>query len=165
VGAAWRIVDWGEDIPTTCEGSRGNRIVGEDSPVGWSLLGTRPRSENSSICILVEAEVDGKMKVQDTLEVIEIEAFHISASRQLSHDHNQQLQDYFDDKASLICARAGGDQQSFKAQQERILQKIRCRSAITLGAVWEVRLRDSAARCNPPVKVIQPGENPAAMPQ
>lgn len=28
-----------------------------------------------SICILVEAEVEGKMKVQDTLEVIEIEAF------------------------------------------------------------------------------------------
>jgi len=38
----------GEDIPTTVRRSRGNRIrVGEDSPVGWSLLGTRPRSENS----------------------------------------------------------------------------------------------------------------------
>jgi len=34
-----------------------------------------------SICILVEAEVDGKMKVQDTLEVIEIEAPPTSASR------------------------------------------------------------------------------------
>jgi len=38
----------GEDISTTVKELAGNRIrVGEDSPVGWSLLGTRPRSENS----------------------------------------------------------------------------------------------------------------------
>jgi hypothetical protein len=44
----------------------------------------------------VEAEVQGKMKVQDTLEVIEIEAFPPTSlpPGQLAHDHNQQLQDY-----------------------------------------------------------------------
>jgi len=75
VGAAWRIVDWGGYSNNGAKGASRNRIrVGEDSPVGWSLLTDRdPRIH--SICILVEAEVDGKMKVQDTLEVIEIEAF------------------------------------------------------------------------------------------
>jgi len=75
VGAAWRIVDWGRIFQQRCEGaSRGNRL---ELVKIRRLVGvyTRPRSENSSICILVEAEVDGKMKVQDTLEVIEIEAF------------------------------------------------------------------------------------------
>jgi len=43
------------------------------------------------------------MKVQDTLEVTEIQAFspHLYPG-QLSHDHNQQLQDYFDGLTKLV---------------------------------------------------------------
>jgi len=75
------------------KGASRDRIrVGEDSPVGWSLLGTRPRSEIHSICILVEAEVQGKMKVQDTLEVT-IQAFSPTSlpPGQLSHDHTETI--------------------------------------------------------------------------
>jgi len=73
---------WGRIFQQRCEGaSRGNRIelVKIRRLVGvYSAPDRDPRIH--SICILVEAEVDGKMKVQDTLEVIEIEAFpHISA--------------------------------------------------------------------------------------
>jgi len=61
-----------------------------------------PDRDPRMICILVEAEVQGKMKVQDTLEVTEIQAFSPSLPPgQLSHDHNQQLQDYFDGLTKL----------------------------------------------------------------
>ncbi|PSB59123.1 NUDIX hydrolase, partial [Chroococcidiopsis cubana CCALA 043] len=50
-----------------------------------------------SICIVVEADVTGRMKVRDPLEVMEVRAFPPGAlpPGQLAHDHNQQLQDYF----------------------------------------------------------------------
>jgi 8-oxo-dGTP diphosphatase len=49
-----------------------------------------------SICIVVEAEVQGKMEVQDDLEVMEIQAFSLDSlpPEQMSHDHNRQLEDY-----------------------------------------------------------------------
>jgi 8-oxo-dGTP diphosphatase len=49
-----------------------------------------------SICVVVEADVQGNMEVQDTLEVIEIQAFAPDSlpSEPMSHDHTQQLQDY-----------------------------------------------------------------------
>ena len=61
----------------------------------WSLPDRDPRIH--SICIVVEAEVQGKMKIQDRLEVKEIRAFPPSAlpPGKLAHDHTQQLQDYF----------------------------------------------------------------------
>ena len=56
-----------------------------------------------SICVVVEAEVQGKMEVQDTLEVSEIEAFPPTSLplAPLAHDHNQQLQDYFNGLTTL----------------------------------------------------------------
>jgi hypothetical protein len=43
------------------------------------------------------------MQVQDTLEIIEVRAFERSAIPigNLSHDHDRQLQDYFDGKTTL----------------------------------------------------------------
>lgn len=93
------IVDWGEDIPTAVQRElteetgldlvKINRLVGV-----YSAPDRDPRIH--SICIVVEAEVQGTMETQDTLEVSEIQAFPpTSLPPHLSHDHNRQLQDYF----------------------------------------------------------------------
>ncbi|WP_250125435.1 NUDIX hydrolase [Chroococcidiopsis sp. CCMEE 29] len=94
------IVDWGEDIPTAVQRElaeeTGLDLVKIRRLVGvYSAPDRDPRIH--SICIVVEAEVKGRMKVQDTLEVMEIQAFLPTAlpPGQLSHDHTQQLQDYF----------------------------------------------------------------------
>lgn len=100
------LVDWGEDITTTVrrelaeetglELVRIRRLVGV-----YSAPDRDPRLH--SICIVVEAEVHGKMQVQDTLEVMGIQAFSPKSlpPGQLSHDHTQQLQDYFDGLTTL----------------------------------------------------------------
>lgn len=94
------MVDWGEDIPTAVR-----RELGEET--GLELVKIRrlvgvysapdrdPRIH--SICIVVEAEVQGKMKIQDGLEVKEVGAFSPCSlpAGKLAHDHTQQLQDYF----------------------------------------------------------------------
>jgi len=70
------IVDWGGYSNNGAKGlaeETGLELVKIRRLVGvYSAPDRDPRIH--SICILVEAEVDGKMKVQDTLEVIEIEA-------------------------------------------------------------------------------------------
>ncbi|NEP09587.1 MAG: NUDIX hydrolase [Symploca sp. SIO2C1] len=97
------MVDWGQDIPTTVR-----RELAEET--GLELLEIRrlvgvysspdrdPRIH--SICVLVEAEVQGTMQVQDILEIKDVQAFDPSAipKDDLSHDHKFQLQDYFDGK-------------------------------------------------------------------
>jgi 8-oxo-dGTP diphosphatase len=56
-----------------------------------------------SICVVVEADVQGTMQIEDTLEISEVQAFEPSAIPRgsLSHDHDRQLQDYFDGKTTL----------------------------------------------------------------
>lgn len=97
------MVNWGQDIETTVQ-----RELAEET--GLELLKIRrlvgiysdpardPRIH--SICVLVEADVQGTMQIQDTLEISEVQAFDRSAIPigNLSHDHDQQLQDYFDGK-------------------------------------------------------------------
>ncbi len=94
------MVDWGEDIPTAVKRElaeeTGLELVKIRRLVGvYSAPDRDPRIH--SICVLVEAEVKGRMKVQDTLEVSEIKAFSPTAlpPGQLAHDHSKQLQDYF----------------------------------------------------------------------
>jgi 8-oxo-dGTP diphosphatase len=100
------MVDWGEDIPTTV-----NRELHEET--GLSLVKIRrlvgvysspdrdPRIH--SICVVVEADVEGTMEVQDTLEVIEIQAFSPNSLplEPMSHDHSRQLRDYLNGLTTL----------------------------------------------------------------
>lgn len=94
------MVDWGEDIPTTVK-----RELAEET--GLQLLTVRrlvgiysapdrdPRFH--SICVVVEATVDGAMQVEDTLEIKDVQAFTPATIPlgSLSHDHDRQLRDYF----------------------------------------------------------------------
>lgn len=93
------IVNWGEDIPTTVEREleeeTGLNLVKIHRLIGvYSAPDRDPRIH--SISVLVEAEVQGTMGAQDTLEVSEVEAFAIGSLPEgdLSHDHDRQLQDY-----------------------------------------------------------------------
>ena len=99
------MVDWGEDIPTAVRRElaeeTGLELVKIRRLVGvYSAPDRDPRVH--SICIVVEAEVQGIMKVEDGLEVIEVAAFSPTAiPPQLSHDHTQQLQNYFSNLTTL----------------------------------------------------------------
>jgi len=100
------MVNWGQDLTTTVQ-----RELAEET--GLELLAIRrlvgiysapdrdPRIH--SICVVIEADVQGTMNVQDTLEINEVKAFERSAipMGSLSHDHDRQLQDYFDGKTTL----------------------------------------------------------------
>jgi ADP-ribose pyrophosphatase YjhB (NUDIX family) len=93
------MVDWGEDIPTSVQRElkeeTGLELVNIRRLVGvYSAPDRDPRIH--SICVLVEAEVKGEMKIEDTLEVMEIQAFAADSlpPGKMSHDHSRQLQDY-----------------------------------------------------------------------
>ncbi|MBD2384572.1 NUDIX hydrolase [Cylindrospermum sp. FACHB-282] len=100
------MVDWGEDVTSAVRRElmeeTGLELVKIRRLVGvYSAPDRDPRIH--SICIVVEADVQGEMKIQDSLEVLEIQAFPaISLPKpQMSHDHKQQLQDYFDGLTTL----------------------------------------------------------------
>lgn len=93
------MVDWGEDIPSTVRRElleeTGLELVKIRRLVGvYSSPSRDPRIH--SICVAVEAEVQGAMEIQDKLEVTEIQAFSRNSLplEPMSHDHSQQLQDY-----------------------------------------------------------------------
>ncbi len=100
------IVDWGEDIPRTIERELAEetglellricRLVGV-----YSSPNRDPRIH--SISVLVEAEVQGNLAAQDTLEVSEVKAFFREALPlgNLSHDHDRQLSDYLNGLTTL----------------------------------------------------------------
>jgi len=101
------IVDWGEDIPSAVR-----RELAEETGLSIveikRLVGVYSSPERDSrfhsICVLVEAMVDGTMQIQDSLEVMAIRAFSPSDIPQgdLSHDHDRQIEDYF--KGATILA-------------------------------------------------------------
>jgi 8-oxo-dGTP diphosphatase len=100
------MVDWGEDIPNTVRRElmeeTGLDLVKIRRLVGvYSAPDRDPRIH--SICVVVEAEVQGTMEVKDTLEVMEIQAFSPNSlpPGQMSHDHTRQLQDYLQGLTTL----------------------------------------------------------------
>ncbi|MDB9374022.1 NUDIX hydrolase [Nodularia sphaerocarpa] len=100
------MVDWGEDIPQTVNRElieeTGLELVKITRLVGvYSAPDRDPRIH--SICVVVEAEVKGKMKIQDTLEVMDIQAFPTDSlpPGKMSHDHTRQLKDYLNGLTTL----------------------------------------------------------------
>jgi ADP-ribose pyrophosphatase/8-oxo-dGTP diphosphatase len=92
------MVDWGEEISATIKRElleeTGLELVKIRRLVGvYSSPNRDPRIH--SICVVVETEVQGQMGVQDTAEILDVQAFAPSAILQekLSHDHARQLQD------------------------------------------------------------------------
>lgn len=94
------IVSWGEDVATSVQ-----RELKEETGLGLvklrRLVGVYSAPDRDprfhSICLVVEADVDGEMMIHDTGEVMDVQAFTPTAIPQteLSHDHGRQLQDYF----------------------------------------------------------------------
>jgi len=100
------MVDWGENIPTAVrrelteetglEVAQIRRLVGI-----YSAPDRDPRIH--SICVVVEADVQGTMQIRDPLEVSDVQAFDPDSipEGRLAHDHRQQLQDYFKGQTTL----------------------------------------------------------------
>ncbi len=107
--ASWGLpggmVDWGEDITTAMhrelQEETGLRIVHVGRLVGvYSAPDRDPRLH--SICVAVEAKVQGKIFVKDTFEVGEAKAFRREdLPQELSHDHRRQLEDYWQGQTTL----------------------------------------------------------------
>ena len=100
------IVDWGEDIPTTVrrelKEETGLELVKIQRLVGvYSAPNRDPRIH--SISVVVEVEAQGRIKVEDTSEITEAKAFFPDdlPLGHLSHDHDRQLQDYFQGLTTL----------------------------------------------------------------
>lgn len=100
------VVSWGEEVAYAAK-----RELAEET--GLTLINIRrlvgvysapdrdPRLH--SIAILIEAEVDGSMVVEDTLEISDVRAFDRQnlPQEKLSHDHDRQLQDYLSGRTVL----------------------------------------------------------------
>ncbi len=100
------MVDWGEDVPTTVRRELAEE-TGLDLVKILRLVGVYSAADRDprlhSICIVVAAEVEGKMQIQDTLEISEVEAFSPGSLPEnlLSHDNDKHLQDYFQGLTTL----------------------------------------------------------------
>lgn len=99
------MVDWGEDIPSTVSRElteeTGLTLLQIKRLVGIYSSPTRD-SRFHSICVVVEATVDGALQIQDELEVMDVRAFSPGEiPHHLSHDNDRQLQDYFQGLTTL----------------------------------------------------------------
>ncbi len=92
------IVDWGEDIETAAR-----RELQEETGLTLTKMGrlvgiySAPQRDPRfhSVCVCLEAWVDGAFGTIDVDEVLEVQAFELAALPQpLSHDHQRQLEDY-----------------------------------------------------------------------
>ena len=100
------LVDWGETIEEAAAREvteeTGLQVVAIRRLVGvYSAPDRDPRLH--SVCILVEAQVEGAIAIQDTLEIRAVQAYERENLPQgkLSHDHRQQLDDYLQGKTTL----------------------------------------------------------------
>lgn len=93
------LIDWGEDILTSAKRElaeeTGLELLKIERLVGvYSSFDRDPRIH--SISILIEAQAQGNLVSKDLNEVLEVKAFlpQDLPLGNLSHDHDQQLQDY-----------------------------------------------------------------------
>lgn len=94
------IVDWGEDIATAAARElyeeTGLTVVQMGRLVGiYSAVYRDPRFH--SVCVALEAFVDGLPRVADPNEILEVAAFDRDRvlTLPLSHDHTEHLEAYF----------------------------------------------------------------------
>lgn len=92
-------VNWGEDIPTSAsrelQEETGLQMLKINRLVGiYSAPDRDPRVH--SICVVIVADVQGQIAIQDTLEVDEVKAFSLQdlPIDDLSFDHGRHIQDY-----------------------------------------------------------------------
>lgn len=94
------MVNWGEDLPTSLKREL-KEETGLDLLDLGRLVGVYSAPERDprfhSICLVVEVKASGSLKPLDELEVLEVQAFEPATIPldNLSHDHGQQLKDYF----------------------------------------------------------------------
>ena len=100
------IVDWDEDIATAAK-----RELSEETGLTLTKVGRLvgvysgahrdPRFH--SVCVALEAQVEGSFQILDQAEISAVQAFEVSSLplAELAHDHQQQLQDYFSGKTVL----------------------------------------------------------------
>lgn len=95
------IIGWGENLLTSLKRELAEETGLEVTEIG-RLVGVYSSPERDprfhSICIVVETHVKGTFAIRDKLEVLEVKAFPPDALPpldELSHDHGQQLRDYF----------------------------------------------------------------------
>jgi ADP-ribose pyrophosphatase YjhB (NUDIX family) len=100
------IVDWGETVSAAAKRElreeTGLSLTTVGRLVGVYSAGDRdPRFH--SVCVALEANVEGSFEIFDADEVLEVNAFDVRAlpSDNLAHDHAMQLQDYFAGKTVL----------------------------------------------------------------
>lgn len=100
------LVDWGEDLPTAARRElaeeTGLELLQVRRLVGvYSSLDRDPRMHSISVAVAVA--VQGTLAVRDTWEILEVRAFQREAipSGNLSHDHDRQLQDYWQGRATV----------------------------------------------------------------
>lgn len=100
------IVNWGEDVSTAAKRElaeeTGLELIKIRRLVGvYSAPDRDPRIH--SICILMEADVQGNLQIEDSLEIGEVRAFAPTDLPQdkLAHDHTQQLEDYLNGVTTL----------------------------------------------------------------
>jgi 8-oxo-dGTP diphosphatase len=100
------MIDWGEDIPHAAkrelEEETGLKLIKIKSLRGvYSDPQRDPRLH--SISILLEVSAEGELDPKDKLEVLQVKAFTRDELPlgDLSHDHDQQLQDYLNDRIAI----------------------------------------------------------------
>jgi ADP-ribose pyrophosphatase YjhB (NUDIX family) len=101
------MVNWREDIPTTVRRElaeeTGLELVKIRRLVGvYSSPDRDPRVH--SICVVVAADVQGEINIQDKLEVTEVKAFspdNLPKAKELSYDNGEQLKDYLEQAIAL----------------------------------------------------------------
>ncbi len=100
------LIDWGEDVVTAArrelKEETGLQFLGEPRLVGvYSGIDRDPRMH--SVCITLAAHVSGQLHVLDTAEILTVRDFAPDEipMQSLAHDHQRQLQDFFNRAIAL----------------------------------------------------------------